>query len=317
MDEVSAAADGSAGRGGRAVLTQATDVTAFALMGAVLGSLVLLVPASGRSLVVQAVFFGVIAAYAAVVLVEQRHQRRQREAHERGSTDPVPSADRRTLVRRGLVLLYGAHLAGLCAVGAWPAAVALGLGPVVALVLVLALVRRSRRRELAAARASHPGAAVVLVAPTGPGLVRLAQWARASRTTLPASPGGRGVLVADPDGVSLLGLSRTRPLPRWGWDDVELRRGPHPAVEGGAAIVLTLPGPASAGGGHVVPFERLRDVPLSVRGGAWTVPPPAAVDAALVELLAQRPSVPERAEQHARTVPAPPDDPRRSRTAAP
>ena len=290
MDEVPAAVGGWRRPVRRPAVLRVADLILSAVLGAALGSLVLLAPASVRSLVVQAVFFAVVLAYAAVVLVEQRRQRDQREAQERGSPAPGTSADRRPLVRRVLALLYGAHLAGLCAVGAWPAAVVLGLGPAVFLVLVLAWTRRSRRRELAAARSAHPGAAVVLLAPTALALARLTQWAKASRTTLPASPGGRGVLVADSGGVRLLGVARTRPLPRWGWDDVELRRGPHPAVEGAAAIVLTLLGPVPGERDHDVPAARRRfDVPLSVRAEAWTTSP-AAVDAALAELLALRPT---------------------------
>lgn len=291
MDEAPAAPDGSRRSGGRAAVLRVADLILSAVLGAALGTLVLLVPAPGRSLAVQAAFSGVVVAYAAVVLVEQRRQRDQHEAQERGSPAPGTSTDRRPLVRRVLALLAGAYLVGLCAAGAWPAALALVLGPAVLLVLVLAWTRRSRHRELAAARAAHPGAAVVLLAPTTLALARLTEWAKTSRTTLPASPGGRGVLVADADGVRLLGVTRTRPLPRWGWDEVGLRAGPHPAGEGAAAVVLTLLGPAPAEPHRAVPGEQRRfDVPLSVRGGVWTPSPPAAVGAALAELLARRPA---------------------------
>ena len=290
MDEVSAAPDGSGRSDRRSAVPRVAEVLLFAVLGVALGSLVLLVPPAGRSLPGLAVVFGATMASTAVVAVDQRRLRLQVEAREHGSPAPGAPLQQRPLPRRLLVLLYGVYVAQVgWVMSSTVGVVALVAGWPIAYGLALVLVRRSRRRELAAARAAHPGAAVVLVAPTGLALMRLAQWAKATRTTMPASLGARGVLVADADGVRLLGVARTRPLPRWGWDEVELSRGPHPALEGAVAIVLTLLGPVPAERHRAVPVARRRlDVPLSVRGEAWTASP-AAVHAALAHLLSRRP----------------------------
>lgn len=126
-------------------------------------------------------------------------------------------------------------------------------------------------------------------------LVGLAQWAKATRTRLPASLGSGWALVADADGVRLSSTSRTtRPLPRWGWGDVELHRGPHPSYPDApraAVLVLTLLGPEPPERARAVPLERHRfEVTLTVLHGAWSATP-AVVDAALAELLGQRPAL--------------------------
>ena len=165
-------------------------------------------------------------------------------------------------------LVLGALLAGL--VGAW-------------------LLRSSRRRRWAAARAAHPGRAVALVSVDDVARMRLRQWARTVGVTV--APVGRGdaVLAADDAGVTLCGPDRPGAVHRWSWEDVELSRTTSPTDH--PHLVLTLLGPPPVARARAVPATRRRfDLTLTVRsvGPADPEAVEVATAAALDELSAAR-----------------------------
>lgn len=279
----------------RSAASRMVEIALLGAAGATIGCLLLLVPSSVRTLSAQAVLLVVMAVNTGVIVVEGMHRRRRADAEERGS--PVRSTAPllgRPSVRRAYAVLFGVGVTGL-----WVLAGAGITGtafPAVAGALFLAfllLVGLSRRNRLAAARAADPGAAVVLVGLADLATTRLAQWAKATGTRLPASLVSRWALVADTDGLRLSSASRTaRPLPRWQWCDVELRRGPHPSYPDApraAVLVLTLLGPEPAARARTVPLGRHRfEVTLTVLHGTWSATP-EVVDAALADLLSRRP----------------------------
>lgn len=262
--------------------------------GAAVGCLLLLVPVPVREVTGQAGLLLVSAAGAAVLVAESHRRRRQADAEEHGSSAPRTTSLLRPVMRRMYVVLYGAVVAGLWVlVGSGVPGAAFGAAVGAVYLVALLAVGLSRRRRLAAARADHPSSAVALVTLADLAPMRLTQWAKATRTPLPASLGSGWALVADADGVRLIGASRTaRTLPRWGWDDVKIHRGPHPSYPDApraAVLVLTLLGPEPAERSRAVPIGRRRfAVTLAVLSGIWPATP-ATVDADLAQLLAYRP----------------------------
>lgn len=270
------------------VALRTADTAVFFALGAALGALALRLPLplGADVLTVLMVASGVAIAVPAV-----REQRRRRRAARtagvplrewtRFPTVWRPATSRPWGVFTGLFLVQVALRPARGTFG-----LVASLTGVAVVVLVLVLGRRARRLQLVAAHAAHPGAAVVLTALVELASMRLARWAGRSGVRLPDDLGLDGVLVADADGLVLRGVGRhARPLLRWGWGDVELRRGPHPLAVDAAVLVLTLLG-TGQGPGRVCRY----DVTLTIRTGYGPVTA-EVVDAALAELLSRRPAL--------------------------
>ncbi len=293
--------DASERRSGSA---QAVEMAVFVLLGGGLALLVPLLPPGVRGAASSGVFsLGAAGLLVCLVaLVRDARRRRARSAAagagapSRSTGAPLPYGPWTVrayglflgilLAQPGFLLvptlLFGDSLVARGTVVVVGAAVVVGVAP---------LVRGSQRRQLAAARAEHAGEAVVLVALVDLATMRLAQWARAARATLPAEVGRAGLLVADAEGLALHRSGRpARLVHRWAWDDVELSCAPHPEDQGAATLVLTLLGPVPAPRARATPVGRRRfDVTLSVRDGAAPASP-TVVERAISDLTARRPT---------------------------
>lgn len=273
----------------RVLALRVADTAAFAVLGFTTGALALRLPASLRPDVLSALDVVVVTAF--VVGSVREHRRRERAARAVGV--PLREWTRHAPLWRPSVSRPWGAFTGLLLVhstlGPARSTFSVVLVSTIAVItaLVLWLARRARGRDLAAARAAHPGAAVVPTVLVAIASVRLARWAVATAAVLPDDLGVRGALVADADGLVLRSAGRrARPLLRWGWDDVELDRGDHPDAPGAAVLVLTLLGPRP--GGRAAGGRRY-DVTLSVRTG-WGPVTSDVVDGALAHLLSRRPS---------------------------
>ncbi len=259
-------------------------------LGGAAGLSVLLLPSTAQPAVSTSVMYAALLTNLAALLSEWRQRRRARDGAASPDVSTTLSLLHRPGVRRtdavvlgvvlaqvGLILDSGVLGVAVVVVGAVATA---ALGP---------LVRRSHRRQLAAARAAHPGEAVVLVALVDLATMRLAQWAKAARVSLPADLGRAGVLTADVRGVALHRSGRPdRLVHRWAWDDVELATAPHPEDPEAAALSLTLLGPRPVERRRAVPVGRRRfAVTLAVRDGALPAPHDV-VDGAVDHLTASR-----------------------------
>lgn len=262
------------------------------LLGGGLALLVLLLPPGVRGPASSGLFSIGLIAGSVAILLEVGRRRARLTAGEGSAPRRVTGAAlpyRPWTVRAyglfmGILLaqpfLFGDSLVARGAPVVLGAAALVGLDP---------LVRRSQRRQLAAARAQHRDEAVVLVAMVDLATLRLAQWAKAARATLPAEVGRTGVLVADAQGLAFHRAGRpARLVHRWSWGEVELSCAPHPEGRDAAAIVLTLLGPLPAPRRRETPVGRRRfDVTLSVREGAEPASA-AVVEKAIGALIARR-----------------------------
>lgn len=274
----------------RVLALRAADTAAFAAAGFAAGALALRLPAPLGPDVLTALYVVAFVAYLVGAIPE--HRRRGCAARAAG----VPPREWTRFARswrRSVSRPWGAVMgvllvqATLAPTGSTFSVVLLSTAAVAA-ALVLWLARCIRRRDLRAARAAHPGAAVVPVVLVATASVRLARWASAAGTALPDDLDVRGVLVADDDGLVLRSVGRrARPLLRWGWDEVELHEGRHPDAPDAAVLLLILhvPGP----GGRAGAGRRRFDVTLSVRTG-YGPATSGVVDAALAHLLSRRPA---------------------------
>lgn len=189
-----------------------------------------------------------------------------------------------------VALFYGLYLGLMASVLVWWAVLVLVPAALLVGLVGAWLLRSSRRRRWAAARAAHPDRAVALVGVDDVARMRLRQWAKAVDVTAASVGRGDAVLTADDAGVTLWGPDRPgEPVHRWSWDDVDLSRAfsstdvPH--------LVLTLLGPLPAARARAVPATRRRfDLTLTVR--SLRVGSPEAMEAttaaALDELSAAR-----------------------------
>ncbi len=274
--------------------TRTVEMAALVLLGGGLALLALMLPPGVQETASSGLFW-VGLAVCAVVLLRETRRNRARSAAPRGggpSGAPATSLQHAPWIARtygfflGMVLaqpfLFGDSLVARGAPVVLGAAALVGLDP---------LVRGSQRRQLAAARAEHRDQAVALVALVDLATMRLAQWAKAARATLPAEVGRTGVLAADAHGLALHRAGRlARLVHRWSWDEVELSCAPHPEDRDAAALVLTLLGPLPAPRRRETPVGRRRfDVTLSVRDGAEQASP-AVVERAITDITAPRPT---------------------------
>lgn len=273
---------------------QAVETAVSILLGGGLALLVLLLPPGVRGPASSGLFSIGLIAGSVAILLEVGRRRARLTAGEGSAPRRVTGAAlpyRPWTVRAyglfmGILLaqpfLFGDSLAARGTLVVVGAAAMVGVAP---------LVRRSQHRQLAAARAEHPGQAVVLVALVDLATLRLAQWAKAARVTLPAEVGRTGLLVADAEGLALHRAGRpARLVHRWAWDDVGLSSAPHPEGLDAAALVLTLLGRTPAPRARETPVGRRRfDVTLSVRDGAAPASP-AVVEQAIRDLTAPRPT---------------------------
>lgn len=279
--------------GPRSGSAQSVETVVLVLLGSALGLLVLLLPVEGQGLASTALMYAALLANSTALLVELRQRRRSRTA-DGATPDPATGMTllNRPSVRRTYAVVLGVLITQLTFFADSPLVRTLLL--VLFFVVVVSsgpLVRRSQRRQLAAAHAEHPDQVVVLVALVDLATMRLAQWAKAARATLPAEVGRRGMLLADAEGLAFHRAGRpARLVHRWAWGDVELSSSPHPEDHDAAVLVLTLLGPTPAPRARETPVGRRRfDVTLSVRDGATPVRS-GAVDAQIAMLESHRPA---------------------------
>ena len=253
----------------------------------------------------------VVAAMVVLAIRWLVHRRRASLASPGGRAPEPPaygsvqwSAQRRPWALVA-ALFYGTHL-GLFAspLASWlPSALVLG-----ALLVGLVgawLLRSSRRRRWAAARAAHPDRAVALVSVDDVARMRLRQWAKTVGVTVASVGRGDAVLAADDAGVTLWGPDHPgEPVHRWSWDDVELSRTSSPRDH--PHLVLTLTGPPPAARARAAAATRRRfDLTLTVRSLGVGSPEAveAAAAAALDELSARRGTPADPGEERAEAAP--------------